>query len=126
MKFVLREKREPGEAEKKMMELFKSGVVEIEPLTFIRGRSIHGHFVIVDECQNLTPHQVKTIISRVGHDTKLILTGDPYQIDNPYLDSQSNGLTYVAERFKNQEVAGHVQFTKSERSKLASIAVEVL
>ncbi len=126
MKFVLREKREPGEAEKKMMELFKSGVVEIEPLTFIRGRSIHGHFVIVDECQNLTPHQVKTIISRVGHDTKLILTGDPYQIDNPYLDSQSNGLTYVAERFKDQEVAGHVQFTKSERSKLASIAVEIL
>lgn len=126
MKFVLREKREPGEADKKMMELFKSGLVEIEPLTFIRGRSIHGHFVIVDECQNLTPHQVKTIISRVGHDTKLILTGDPYQIDNPYLDSQSNGLTYVAERFKNQEVAGHVLFTKSERSKLASIAVEIL
>ncbi|MBX3471981.1 MAG: PhoH family protein [Planctomycetes bacterium] len=126
MKFVLREKREPGEADKKMMELFKSGVVEIEPLTFIRGRSIHGHFMIVDECQNLTPHQVKTIISRVGHDTKLILTGDPYQIDNPYLDSQSNGLTYVAERFKDQEVAGHVLFTRSERSKLASIAVEVL
>lgn len=126
IKFVLREKREPGEADKKMMELFKSGIVEIEPLTFIRGRSIHGHFVIVDECQNLTPHQVKTIISRVGHDTKLILTGDPYQIDNPYLDSQSNGLTYVAERFKNQEVAGHVLFTKSERSKLASIAVEIL
>jgi PhoH-like ATPase len=126
MKFVLREKREPGEADKKMMELFKSGMVEIEPLTFIRGRSIHGHFVIVDECQNLTPHQVKTIISRVGHDTKLVLTGDPYQIDNPYLDSQSNGLTYVAERFKNQEVAGHVLFTKSERSKLASIAVEIL
>ncbi|MCO5172025.1 MAG: PhoH family protein [Planctomycetes bacterium] len=126
MKFVLREKREPGEADKKMMELFKSGVVEIEPLTFIRGRSIHGHFMIVDECQNLTPHQVKTIISRVGHDTKLVLTGDPYQIDNPYLDSQSNGLTYVAERFKDQEVAGHVLFTRSERSKLASIAVEIL
>jgi PhoH-like ATPase len=126
MKFILREKREPGEAEKKMLELFKSGVVEIEPLTFIRGRSIHGHFVIVDEVQNLTPHQVKTIISRVGHDTKLVLTGDPYQIDNPYLDSRSNGLTYVAERFKGQEVAGHVLFTRSERSKLASIAVEIL
>lgn len=126
MKFVLREKREPGEVEKKMNELMRSGLVEIEPLTFIRGRSIHGHFVIVDECQNLTPHQVKTIISRAGHDTKLVLTGDPYQIDNPYLDSRSNGLTYVAERMKGQELAGHVLFTKSERSKLASVAVEVL
>jgi PhoH-like ATPase len=126
MKFVLRERREPGEAEKKLNELFRSGIVEIEPLTFIRGRSIHHHFMIVDECQNLTPHQLKTIISRVGHGTKLILTGDPYQIDNPYLDSQSNGLSYVAERFKHQRVAGHVLFTKSERSRLASLAVEVL
>ncbi len=126
MKFVLRERREPGEADKKLHDLFKSGVVEIEPLTFIRGRSIHNQFMIVDEVQNLTPHQVKTIISRVGNDTKLVLTGDPYQIDNPYLDSRSNGLTYVAERFQGQEVAGHVLFTKSERSKLASIAVELL
>lgn len=126
IKFVLRERREPGEAEKKLTDLLKSGVVEIEPLTFIRGRSIHGQFIIVDECQNLTPHQVKTIISRVGHDTKLILTGDPYQIDNPYLDSRSNGLSYVAERFKGQDIAGHVTFTKSERSRLASLAVEIL
>lgn len=126
IKFVLREKREPGEVDKKVNELFKSGLVEIEPLTFIRGRSIHHQFVIIDECQNLTPHQVKTIISRAGHDTKLILTGDPHQIDNPYLDSRSNGLSYVAERFKEQDVAGHVLFTKSERSKLASIACELL
>ena len=126
IKFVLRERREPGEAEKKLTDLLKSGVVEIEPLTFIRGRSIHGQFIIVDECQNLTPHQVKTIISRVGHDTKLVLTGDPYQIDNPYLDSRSNGLSYVAERFKGQDIAGHVTFTKSERSRLASLAVEIL
>ena len=126
MKFVLRERREPGEAEKKLTDLLKSGVVEIEPLTFIRGRSIHAQFIIVDECQNLTPHQVKTIISRVGHDTKLVLTGDPYQIDNPYLDSRSNGLSYVAERFKQQDIAGHVTFTKSERSRLASLAVEIL
>jgi PhoH-like ATPase len=126
MKFVLRERREPGDAEKKLMDLLKSGVVEIEPLTFIRGRSIHGQFIIVDECQNLSPHQLKTIISRVGHDTKIVLTGDPYQIDNPYLDSRSNGLSYVAERFKNEEVAAHVRFTKSERSALASIACEIL
>ena len=126
MKFVLRERREPGEAEKKLLDLLKSGVVEIEPLTFIRGRSIHGQFIIVDECQNLSPHQLKTIISRVGHDTKIVLTGDPYQIDNPYLDSRSNGLSYVAQRFQDQEIAGHVRFTKSERSSLASIACEIL
>ena len=126
MRFVLRERKEPGEAEKKLHDLLKSGIIEIEPLTFIRGRSIHGQFIIVDECQNLTPHQLKTIISRVGHDTKLVLTGDPYQIDNPYLDSRSNGLSYVADRFKNQRIAGHVRFTKSERSRLASIAVEIL
>jgi len=125
IKFVLRG-REPGEADKKLLDLLKSGVVEIEPLTFIRGRSIHRQFMIVDECQNLTPHELKTIISRVGHETKLVLTGDPHQIDNPYLDSRSNGLSYVAERFKGQSVAGHVLFTKSERSRLASIAVEIL
>ncbi len=125
MKFILRE-RSPGEADKKIMELFKSGIVDVEPLTFIRGRSIHHQFMVVDECQNLTPHQIRTIISRVGHNTKLVLTGDPYQIDNPYLDSRSNGLTYVAERMKKQSVAGHVLFTKSERSLLASVAVEIL
>ncbi len=125
IKFILRDKQ-PGEADRKIHDLFKSGILEIEPLTFIRGRSIHGQFIIVDECQNLTPHQIKTIISRVGHDTKLILTGDPYQIDNPYLDSRSNGLSYVAERFKHEEVAGHVLFAKSERSRLASVAVELL
>jgi PhoH-like ATPase len=125
MKFILRE-RSPGEADKKIMELFKSNVVDVEPLTFIRGRSIHHQFMVVDECQNLTPHQIRTIISRVGHETKLVLTGDPYQIDNPYLDSRSNGLTYVADRMKTQAVSGHVSFTKSERSRLASIAVEIL
>ena len=126
MKFVLREKREPGEVDRKMQQLLKSGVVEIEPLTFIRGRSIHHQFIIVDESQNLTPHQIKTIISRVGHGTKLVLTGDPSQIDNPYLDSQSNGLSYVAERFQHHAVAGHVVFRKSERSQLASLAVDIL
>ncbi|HBP16658.1 MAG TPA: phosphate starvation-inducible protein PhoH [Planctomycetes bacterium] len=125
IKYILRDKQ-PGEADRKINDLFKSGVIEIEPLTYIRGRSIHNQFIIVDECQNLTPHQVKTIISRCGNETKLVLTGDPFQIDNPYLDSRSNGLTYVAERFKGQEIAAHVLFRKSERSELARIAVELL
>jgi PhoH-like ATPase len=125
IKFILREKQ-PGDADRKIQDLFKSGILEIEPLTYIRGRSIHSQFIIVDECQNLTPHQIKTIISRCGNDTKLVLTGDPYQIDNPYLDSRSNGLTYVAERFKGQQIAAHVLFRKSERSELAAIAVEIL
>lgn len=126
MKFILREKREPGEVSKKISELMKSGIVEMEALTYIRGRSIHAQFMIVDECQNLTPHEVKTIISRAGHETKLVLTGDPYQIDNPYLDSASNGLTFVADKLKSQEMTGHICFTKSERSALASVAAEVL
>lgn len=125
IKFILRDKQ-PGDAERKITDLFKSGVVEIEPLTYIRGRSIHNHFIIVDECQNLTPHQIKTIISRCGNETKLVLTGDPHQIDNPYLDSRSNGLTYVAERFRYTSIASHVLFRKSERSELAAIAVEIL
>jgi PhoH-like ATPase len=126
MKFILREKREPGEVSKKIGDLMKSGIVEMEALTYIRGRSIHAQFMIVDECQNLTPHEVKTIISRAGHETKLVLTGDPYQIDNPYLDSSSNGLTYVAEKLKGQDMVGHVTLTKSERSPLASVAADVL
>jgi PhoH-like ATPase len=126
MKFILREKREPGEVSKKIQDLMKSGIVEMEALTYIRGRSIHDQFMIVDECQNLTPHEVKTIISRAGHETKLVLTGDPYQIDNPYLDSSSNGLTFVAEKLKGQDVVGHVTLTKSERSALASVAADML
>jgi PhoH-like ATPase len=126
MKFILREKREPGEVSKKIGDLMKSGIVEMEALTYIRGRSIHAQFMIVDECQNLTPHEVKTIISRAGHETKLVLTGDPYQIDNPYLDSSSNGLTYIAEKLKGQDMVGHVTLTKSERSPLASVAADML
>jgi PhoH-like ATPase len=126
MKFILREKREPGEVSKKISDLLRSGIVEMEALTYIRGRSIHAQFLIVDECQNLTPHEIKTIISRAGHETKLVLTGDPYQIDNPYLDSASNGLTYTAEKMKGQSMCGHMTLTKTERSPLASIAAEML
>ena len=107
-------------------ELVDLGFVEIEPLTYIRGRSLPNVYMIVDEAQNLTPHEVKTIVTRAGEGTKIILTGDPYQIDHPYLDSSNNGLTTVAERFKNEMIAGHVILTKGERSALAELATQIL
>ncbi len=110
----------------KAEKLLKDHVVEMEALTYIRGRSISGQFVIVDEAQNLTPHEVKTIISRAGEGTKMVLTGDPYQIDNPYLDSSSNGLTYTVERLKGLAVHGHITLRKSERSPLAAVAADYL
>jgi PhoH-like ATPase len=102
------------------------GILEIEPLTYIRGRSIPKQFMIVDEAQNLTPHEIKTIITRAGEGTKIVLTGDPYQIDNPYVDSSSNGLAYVVEKFKGQDISGHVTLTKGERSSLAELAANLL
>jgi PhoH-like ATPase len=107
-------------------ELVDLGFVEIEPLTYIRGRSLPNVYMIVDEAQNLTPHEVKTIITRAGEGTKIILTGDPYQIDHPYLDSSNNGLTTVAERFKQEAIAGHMILTKGERSPLAELATQIL
>ena len=107
-------------------ELIDLGYIEIEPLTYIRGRSIPNQFMIVDEAQNLTPHEVKTIITRVGDNTKIVLTGDPYQIDNPYVDSANNGLTTVVERFKGEAIAGHVTLSKGERSPLAELAANIL
>lgn len=107
-------------------ELVDMGYVEIEPLTYIRGRSIPNQFMLVDEAQNLTPHEVKTILTRAGDNTKIVLTGDAYQIDNPYVDASNNGLTYVVERFKDQAMAGHITLHKGERSPLAEIAAEIL
>lgn len=107
-------------------ELSSSGILEVEPLTYIRGRSLPSVYMIVDEAQNLTPLEVKTVLTRVGHGTKIILTGDPYQIDQPYLDSLNNGLTYVAERFKDQPIAAHMTLTKGERSPLAELAANLL
>jgi PhoH-like ATPase len=107
-------------------ELFELGYIEIEPLTYIRGRSLPNVFMIIDEAQNLTPHEVKTIITRAGDGTKIVLTGDPYQIDNPYIDASNNGLTTVVERFKGQGIAGHVTLTKGERSELAELATQLL
>ena len=104
----------------------EQGVVEIEAMTYIRGRSISNAFMIVDEAQNLTAHELKTIITRVGHGTKLVLTGDIQQIDNSYVDAVSNGLAHAVEKFKNYEISGHVTLYKGERSKLATLAAEIL
>lgn len=107
-------------------ELMAMGLLDIEPLTYIRGRSIPNQYLIVDEAQNLTPHEIKTIVTRAGEGTKIILTGDPYQIDNPYVDSSSNGLSYLVERFKNERISAHVTLTRGERSELAELAANLL
>jgi len=112
--------------EQRIESLMASGRMVLEPLTYIRGRSIPHQFIVIDEAQNLTPHEVKTIVSRVGEGTKIVLTGDVGQIDNPYLDSSSNGLAYTVERLRNQPMVGHVTLAKSERSELASLAAERL
>ncbi|MCK8817716.1 PhoH family protein [Natroniella sulfidigena] len=115
--------QEPANA---VADLKAMNLIELEAITYIRGRSIPDQFIIVDEAQNLTPHELKTIVTRVGENTKIVLTGDPYQIDHPYLDSNSNGLTYVVERMKDKGLVGHVTLTKGERSKLAELGAEVL
>ncbi|UCF96025.1 MAG: PhoH family protein [Spirochaetaceae bacterium] len=107
-------------------QLINRRLIEIEALTYIRGRSLPNQFIIIDEAQNLSPHEVKTIVSRAGTGTKVVLTGDPYQIDTPYLDANSNGLTFLVEAFKGQEPFGHVTLEKSERSPLAEMAAELL
>ncbi|MDC7225132.1 MAG: PhoH family protein [Spirochaetales bacterium] len=104
----------------------KNNLIEIEALTYIRGRSLPDQFLIVDEAQNLSPHEIKTIVSRAGRNTKVILTGDPYQIDSPYLDSNSNGLSYLVEAFKGQPLYGHVTLSHTERSDLAELAAQLL
>jgi len=117
---------ESHSTEQRIEKLMADGKLVLEPLTYIRGRSIAHQFMIVDEAQNLTPHEVKTIASRVGEGTKLVLTGDVQQIDNPYLDQSSNGLSYAAEKMKGVRIFGHVTLAKSERSELASLAASRL
>ena len=107
-------------------ELLESGQIQVEPLTYIRGRSLPQQFIIVDEAQNLTPHEVKTIITRSGDGTKIVLTGDPGQIDNPYVDSASNGLTIAADKFRGEKLAAHIVLSKGERSDLAELAANLL
>jgi PhoH-like ATPase len=118
--------RAPSNRAPSYQPLLDQGYIEVEPLTYIRGRSLPQQYLIVDEAQNLTPHEVKTVITRAGEGTKIILTGDPEQIDNPYVDAASNGLTYVVERFKGSPLAGHVTLKKGERSPLAEFAAQLL
>jgi PhoH-like ATPase len=106
--------------------LFENGTIEVEALSYIRGRSISNAFIIIDEAQNLTTHELKTIITRVGENTKIVLTGDIEQIDNVYLDSVSNGLSYAIEKFKEHDLAGHITLQKGERSKVATLASKIL
>jgi PhoH-like ATPase len=107
-------------------QLEEGGYLSVEPLTYIRGRSIPNQYIIVDEAQNLTPHEVKTILTRAGDGTKVVLTGDPYQIDNPYVDASTNGLSFLAEHFKDLDLSGHVTLMKGERSRMAELASNLL
>jgi PhoH-like ATPase len=107
-------------------QMMTSGVIEVEPLTYIRGRSLPQQYIIVDEAQNLTPHEVKTIVTRCGEGTKIVLTGDPFQIDNPYVDAATNGLTIAANRLYAEPLVGHIVLQKGERSPLANLAASKL
>lgn len=115
-----------GQENRRSTDLLRNGTIVVEALSYIRGRSIAGQFMIIDEAQNLTPLEVKTIITRVGHGTKIVLTGDPYQIDNPYVDSASNGFIYVVNRFREHAIAAHVELSHGERSELAELAANIL
>ncbi len=126
LRYLLFSGRKSKNAEGTLQQYFDDGVIEVEAITYLRGRSIADAFIIIDEAQNLTAHELKTIITRVGENTKLILTGDIEQIDNIYIDSVSNGLTVAVEKFKEHAIAGHVTLTKGERSELASLASRIL
>jgi PhoH-like ATPase len=107
-------------------DLMRNGNVVVEALSYIRGRSIPNQFLIIDEAQNLTPLEVKTIVTRVGQGTKIVFTGDPWQIDNPYVDSSSNGFVYLINRMRGQRLFAHVHLDKGERSELAELAANLL
>jgi len=120
LKFLL------GDDKTSLQMYMDKGKIEIEALTYIRGRSISNAYIIIDEAQNLTKHEIKTIITRIGEGSKIVLTGDIEQIDNIYVNETSNGLAHVVEKFKDQRLAGHVTFTKGERSELATLASKIL
>jgi PhoH-like ATPase len=115
--------KKPGDLDRILQGM---GSIQVEALTYIRGRSIPEQFIIIDEAQNLTKHEVKTIITRVGEGSKIVLMGDPEQIDHPYLDASNNGLTYVVEKMKDQVISGHIRLEKGERSPLAQLAAQLL
>ena len=126
LKFIQNQDRENDKEYQRITELVSQEKLVIQPLAYIRGRSLSNIFFIVDEAQNLTPHEVKTIISRAGENTKIIFTGDVFQIDTPYLDSQSNGLSYLIDRVKHHPLYAHIKLEKGERSELANLANELL
>ena len=115
--------KKPGELDDILAGM---GSIQVEALTYIRGRSIPDQFIIIDEAQNLTKHEVKTLLTRVGEGSKIVLMGDTEQIDHPYLDAMNNGLAYVVERFKDQKISGNVKLLKGERSRLARLAADLL
>jgi len=115
-----------GTDHRRSADLMRSGTIMVEALSYIRGRSIAHQFMVIDEAQNLTPLEVKTIITRVGTGTKIVFTGDPYQIDNPYVDSSSNGFNYIISKFREQAIAAHIELQKGERSELAELAANIL
>ncbi len=124
MDFLFGQYRTEGSASYE--DLINHGLLHVEPLTYIRGRSIPGQYLIVDEAQNLSPHEVKTIITRAGEGTKIVLTGDPFQIDSPYLDEVNNGLVYALEKMKSEAIVGHTVLTQGERSPLSEAASHLL
>lgn len=126
LRFLLFSGKKNRNSEVTLQNYFDDGVIEVEAITYLRGRSIANAFIIIDEAQNLTAHELKTIITRVGENTKIVLTGDIEQIDNIYLDSLSNGLTIAVEKFKEYPISGHVTLVKGERSELATLAAKVL
>ena len=123
LEFLFSSHQDPTEG---ITDLMERGVLVMEALAYMRGRSIPRQFIICDEAQNLSPHMIKTLITRIGEGTKIVFTGDPEQIDHPYLDASSNGLTYLVERLKGEEIAGHVTLTKGERSAVAELGARLL
>jgi PhoH-like ATPase len=126
LKFIQSQFSENGKEHKQIQQMVDSEKLMITPLAYIRGRSLSNIFFIVDEAQNLTPHEVKTIITRAGEGTKIVFTGDIFQIDTPYLDSESNGLSYLIEKLKGNRLYAHITLEKGERSELANLANELL
>src|SRR5690606_10079103 len=126
IRFIREQHADDGKMAEKIDELIATEKIAIAPLAFIRGRTLTKIFFIVDEAQNLTPHEIKTIISRAGEHTKIVFTGDIYQIDTPYLDAESNGLSYLIENVKSHPLYAHITLQKGERSELANLANDLL
>ena len=126
LKFIRSQFKQNEKKNRALDDLQESGYLELTALNFIRGRSLVNAMFIVDEAQNLTPHEIKTIITRAGEGTKIVFTGDIHQIDTPYLDEQSNGLSYIIDKLKGDHLFAHIRLEKGERSALANLANKLL